>query len=309
MLRNIVAAMALLCIATPVQAGVFGSVLQNITNQRIEVSVDGGATWQTATVGVGAGFDLTEGSTSYTVTTYARLNAAEVENHSLSSTPDADIAYVSDQAGPGPANNSAFVANLPAGANPSYALSDADGSGRLGNTGDLETLLVSSTQIDTAGLSSQGSTNSDLSTSASISSLLTTNTAGLYRYVADYTLQMVRSFTAPGPANYSVTGDSTFIATLSRTGDSGPDDDANTPVALNVNLSGTTDYDEIIIGSITGPQLDFGKGDVVRFNIQSSTSVVAAAVPEPATVLSFLGIGAAGFAARRRRRRAAIAAV
>lgn len=309
MLRNIVAAMALLCVTAPVQAGVFGSVFQQITNQRIEVSTDNGATWTIATVGEGAGFDLTTGSTSYDVTAYARLGSTEIENKSLTS-PDAQIAYISDQPAPGPGNNGAFTANPPIGANPSYVLSDTDGSGRLGNTGDLETFLVSSTQIDTAGLSSTGSTNSDMSTSASISSLQGVNTAGLYRYVADYSLQVVRSFTAPGPSDYSVTGNSTFIATLSRTGGSlGAGEDTNTPDALNVDLSGTADYDETFTSTIIGPQLEFAKGDVVRFNIQSSTSVAAAAVPEPATVLSFLGIGAAGFAARRRRRRAAIAAV
>ncbi len=309
MLKKFVAAMALLCIATPVQAGVLGSSLLEITNQKIQVSTDGGTTWRTANTD-----DFSGGVPTYSSTTYASLTDELSVEYLAQPTADNPIAYVSNAPGGGPSDNSAFVTGLPAGANPSYSLSDTDGSGVLVDVlppvpgapiaaGGISQ-LVSSTQIDNAGLSSLTNTTSSLTAKASISNT-GINTNGIYRYIADFSLDLTASIVPP-PVNYVVDMVSGFQTTLTRTRPGGGTaNDQFAPVEINQVLNTTVNDSYQFVGTLNSVGLGFKAGDTADFVVQYSTQASAGAVPEPMSALIFGAVGVAGLVSHRRRRRQA----
>ncbi len=310
MLKKFIAAMALVCVASPVQAGVFGSSLLQVTNERIEVSTNGGVTWRTANTN-----DFSGGVPGYSSTTFASLTGQPSVEFLAVPSPDGPIAYVSN-AGGVVANNGAFVTGVPAGANPSYSLSDTDASGVLvdvlppvpgapipaGATRDS----VSSSQVDDAGLASSTNSSSSLTAKASISNT-GVNTAGIYRYTADFMVNLTASVSPP-PLDYTAQLVSQFQTTLTRTRPSGGTaNDQFDPAQINKVLNATGNASYVYAGTLSSKGLAFAAGDTADFVVQyttlASVSAANAAVPEPTSALIFGALGVAGLVSHRRRRR------
>lgn len=294
MLRNFLCVVALAMVAAPAQAGVYGSAIFTTSNIRVQRSDTLNGTYTDITA---ADIDLRSSvlDTTNTVT----LNGVQIQTDSLfnSLTPppisNTLQAFITSGSEVAPGENT-FTRTVPLPATSAFARADALTTGNLLITNGLNISAVA--EIEAAD-NSLGDALS--STGGTATFRFTPAQEGFYRLQFDSTLDLLTSSVGP-PSNRIATAGSSLIIQVN-----GSESSFDSPIgSLSKSISGTGGTGFLQVSGVTtqGVQLLANVTSTLSIT-QLATAGVGAAVPEPATVLAFVGIFAAGCVARRRRKR------
>lgn len=273
--------------ASTAQAGVYGSVLFDVTSinvQRASGTLASGPTSGFSDIGIS---DLTLlGSGIFTSNEAELIGLAPVANPGG---PDPLQAFVTSGAEAAGAEND-FTRRTPVPATSAFARADQETTGLLTDAGGLSTKMVAEIEALDLSTGSAGAGSSGISSfSFSVAQ------SGWFRLEYDTLVDMlVSSVGPPALRNASANTNLTIqINGLAVTLDS--------PGLVNADITGTDSFLATTTGTTTGAIFLASQPAPHTLTITQQATVSLAAVPEPASLLAFVGIlGVSGLRRRRR---------